>query len=305
MLNGYMYLGMTRVAEMLANVNPGHSRRLAREAAALKSDIRAGFAEAMAKSPVVPLGDGTWCPTAPPWCEARGPLCIFTRKGNCFTHGAFPARDSLLGPLYLVLHEVLDPREQAVDFLVNYHAELMHVRNVALSQPYYSPHPLAHLRRGETKAFLKAYYNGFAGLADRETYTFWEHYFHASPHKTHEEGWFLMQTRWMLYIEEGRTLRLLAGIPRAWLSDGQSITLDGVATYFGPLTLHVHSDLKKRRIDAEIEVASKAPPDAVEIRLPHPRHSKAVKVAGGRYLAGSETVRVEPFSNRARVTLRF
>ena len=39
-----------------------------------------------------------------------------------------------------------------------------------------------------SSAFLKAYYNPFAGLADRETYTFWEHYFHASPHKTHEEA---------------------------------------------------------------------------------------------------------------------
>ena len=61
-----------------------------------------------------------------------------------------------------------------------------------------------------------------AGLADRETYTFWEHYFHASPHKTHEEGWFLMQTRWMLWLEDGDTLKLLPGVPRAWLEQRQA-----------------------------------------------------------------------------------
>ena len=47
---------------------------------------------------------------------------------------------------------------------------------------------MIHLRRGEVKPFLKAYYNAVASLADRQTYTFWEHYFHASPHKTHEEA---------------------------------------------------------------------------------------------------------------------
>ena len=85
-------------------------------------------------------------------------------------------------------------------------------RNVAFSQPYYSRHDWVHLRRGETKAFLKDYYNSVAGLADRDTYTFWEHFFHQSPHKTHEEAWFLMQTRWMLYMEHGDTLEHWTGI---------------------------------------------------------------------------------------------
>jgi hypothetical protein len=50
------------------------------------------------------------------------------------------------------------------------------------------------------KPFLKTYYNPFSALADRETYTFWEHLYKVSVHKTHEEAWFLMETRWMLYL---------------------------------------------------------------------------------------------------------
>src|SRR5207249_4573088 len=118
-------------------------------------------------------------------------------------------------------------------------------RNVAFSQPYYSPHPWVHLRRGEVKQFLKAYYNGFASLADRETYSFWEHYFHASPHKTHEESWFLMQTRWMLYMEQGQTLKLLPGVPRAWLGNGKGIELVDAATYLGPLSFSLRSSLER------------------------------------------------------------
>ena len=81
-----------------------------------------------------------------------------------------------------------------------------------------------HLRRGEVKPFLKSYYNTVAGLADRDTYTFWEHYFGASPHKTHEEAWFLMDSRWMLYMERGEGLDLLPGIPRDYLQAGATLS---------------------------------------------------------------------------------
>ena len=179
------------------------------------------------------------------------------------------------------------------------------VRNVAFSQPYYSRHPEAHLRRGEVKAFLKAYYNLFAGLADRETYTFWEHYFRASPHKTHEEGWFLMQTRWMLYLEDGRTLRLLPGVPRAWLEDGKGIDLQNVASYFGPLSLRVESRVADRRITARVTCQADRRPGTVVLRLPHPQGRKAVAAAGGRYDAETETVCVDDFQGVAEVEVRF
>ncbi len=170
----------------------------------LKADIRDAFFAALASSPVLPLGDGRWCPTCPPWVESRGPLALHIDGSAWHTHGSMVTRDSLLGPLYLVYQEILEPPELPVSFLLDFHSELMTDRNVVFSQPYYSRHPWIHLMRGETKAFLKAYYNTMASLADRETYTFWEHYFRASAHKTHEEAWFLMETRWMLYLERGQ-----------------------------------------------------------------------------------------------------
>jgi len=305
MLNGYAYLGMARAAEMLAKVDLKESRRWAREAAALKQDIRTAFFEARARSPVVPLGDGTWAPSAPPWAESSGPVALYAEPAHWFTHGTFTARDSLLGPIYLILQEVIDPHEQAADFLVDWHAELMCVRNVALSQPYYSRHDYAHIRRGEVKPFLKTYYNAFTGLADRETYTFWEHYFHASPHKTHEEGWFLMQTRWMLWLEDGRTLRLLPGVPRAWLEHGKQIALRNVASYFGPISLQVESKVNDCVIEATIECRSDRQPQRVAVRLPHPCGLKAVAAHGGAYCPESETVLIEEFRDSAKVVLRF
>ncbi|MHB0998626.1 MAG: glucosidase family protein [Armatimonadota bacterium] len=305
MLNGYAYLGMSRVAEMLADIDPDQSARIAKEAEGLKADIRTALTECIAKSPVVPLGDGTWCPSVPPWAEGRGPVGLLTDEYKWFTHGGFVTRDSLLGPHYLAIQEVLEPNELPMTWILTYHNEIMHVRNVALSQPYYSCHPFSHIKRGEVKAFLKAYYNGFSGLADRETYSFWEHYMFCSPHKTHEEGWFLMQTRWMLYMEEGSTLKMLPAIPRAWMEHGKSIEIRDAATYFGCVTLKVDSEVGNNRITAKFACSTDRKPARVEIRLPHPQGRKAVRVSGGTYDAATESVVIEPFTGTADIVVEF
>lgn len=307
MLNGYAYIGMSRLAEMLSASEPELASAIAAEAEALREDITTEFRGSVSRSPVVPLGDGTWIPTAPPWVEHHGPLALYSEAAaRWLTHGSFVARDSLLGPLYLVFQEVLSPDSQEAEFLLQFHNELMCTRNVALSQPYYSIHPWVHLKRGEVKPFLKAYYNGFAGLADRETYSFWEHYWHASPHKTHEESWFLMQTRWMLYMEEGDSLRLLPGIPRKWLEDGSEIGLTDIATYFGPVTLQVESQLKEQgRIQASISCLTDRKPRSISLRLPHPDNRHPVKVSGGVYSAENETVVIDNFDGTAEITIQY
>jgi hypothetical protein len=305
MFNGYVYLGLSRMGEIFESLGLPEGAGWKAEAEGLKSDIRDAFFTALASSPVVPLGDGRWCPTCPPWVESRGPLALHIDGSAWHTHGSMVTRDSLLGPLYLVYQEVLEPHEPSVAFLLDFHSELMTDRNVVFSQPYYSRHPWIHLMRGETKAFLKAYYNTMASLADRETYTFWEHYFRASAHKTHEEAWFLMETRWMLYMEQGQTLHLLAGIPRSYMEDGKRIALTKVASYFGPLSLTVDSRLGQGHIDAVVECASAWRPERVELRIPHPAGIKAKKVEGGAYDAETERIVLEPFRGSAEVTVHF
>lgn len=305
MLNGYAYLGLSRVGEVLEGTDPSEAAKWRAEAGEFKADIRHAFFEVLGASPVVPLGDGRWCPTCPPWTGYRGPLTLHADGGTSFSHGTMLSRDSMLGPLYLIFQEVLDASEQATSFLLDYHCELMTQRNVAFSQPYYSRHPVIHLRRGETKPFLRAYYNTVASLADRETYTFWEHYFQASAHKTHEESWFLMDTRWMLYRERGQTLHLLAGIPRNYLADGNRIEIEKVASYFGPLSFRVLSNVGQGRIEARVECASERHPQRIEFRLPHPLGLKAIEAAGGTYDPETERVTIEPFIGRAEIVLRF
>jgi len=303
MLNGFAYVGMQRVGEILADINPKAAKRWSAEAKAWRNDIRKVVELVMAESPVIPLGDGTWSPTCPAWAEARGAAALHVDGTLCNSHHTTACRDSLIGPLYLILQEVVDAKEWLGECLLKSHQELFTYQNAGLSQPYYVRHDYAHLRRGETAAFLKAYYNQFSGLADRETYTFWEHYFGASVHKTHEEGWFLMQTRWMLWLEDGATLRLLQGVPRAWLEHGKEIKLEKVASYFGKFSLTINSHVETGRIEAAVKFHEAGrKPGKVVLRLPHPLGLKAVRCTGGKYDAATESVTV---TGNGQVMLEF
>ncbi|MFD2333801.1 hypothetical protein ACFSR7_31465 [Cohnella sp. GCM10020058] len=303
MLNAYAYLGLSRAAEMLASTDPAQAETLRAEAAALRGDIRRAYEDAMARGPVIPLGDGTWCPTVSPWAGGHGPAVLFAEPGEWYSHGAVGIRDSLCGPLYLVFGEIVDPDEPGAAFMLNAHRELLCLDNVAYTQPYYSRHPRIHLQRGEVRPFLQAYYYTMASMADRETYTFAEHLNpRISEHKTHEEAWFLMETRWMLYMEAGDTLQLLKGVPRRWLADGP-IVVSGAASYFGALTFKAELGADILRVSLACE--GRRGPANVEIRTPHPDYRRPVHVEGGVYDEASESVRIAGFGGRAVIELRF
>jgi len=303
MLNAYAYIGIKRVSEILSDIDPDNSIRLKNEAESWKRDIRNSLFNAMAHSPVIPLGDGSWCPTVPPWTEATGPLSLYVNPGNCFSHGTFTVRDVLLGPLYVIFCEVLDPWETASKMMLKYHSELFYQNNAAFSQPYYSRHAWLQLKQDLVKPFLKTYYTTFSSLADRETYSFWEHIYHVSSHKTHEEAWFLMETRWMLYMESGDTLKLLPGIPRCWMKNGEKIELENACSYFGLFNLIVKSDMKNKCIEAELKCDSERLPEIVTLRLPHPDGFKPVEITGGTYLDETESVLIKPFNGSGKVRL--
>lgn len=305
MLNGYAFLGLSRAAEMMADLDAQLSREWELEADALREDIRKSFLQAVSESPVVPLADGSWVRSAPPWPNQPGPLALDRGDKRWFTHGAFTPRDTLLGPLWLVFQEVLDPDEITSDEILAYQSDIFFEDNTALSQPYYSPHPLIHLRRGEVKPFLRAYYTMVAGLADPETYSFWEHYFHASPHKTHEEAWFLMQTRWMLYLEKGDELRLFPGIPRAWLFPGGRIRLNGVRSYFGELDASLDVGSDGSSVSIRVVCDPGRAPRVVTIRVPHPSGRIARSISTGVYDAHSEVISVNLVAGKASLRVGF
>ena len=306
-LNAGTYIGLARMVEMTAELDPDYSKTLKKEVDNYRHDIITSVYQAQAKAPVVPIKDGSWAPALPPWSEATGALHFYADGGNCFTHGSFFSRSALIGAHWLILSEVLEPTEQATHFILKTNQSPTTRENAAYSQPYYSRHDFIHVKRGDVKAFLKMYYNQFTALQDREIYAFWEHYYGCSQNKTHEEAWFLMQTRWMLYLEEKDTLAMLKTIPRQWLTDGKKIILDSVKSYFGSIYFKAESDLKNSTISAEIKIMEPVNrlPATITIRLPHPEGLKAATCQGGIYDCNTETITINNFSGQASVALKF
>ncbi len=305
MLNAYAYAGLRSAATLLQKTDPRFSDQLGEEADKFKTDLRTAFFDSLANGPVVPLADGTWSPTAAPWVGPTGPKCLFLDNKNWFTHGSATVRDDILGPIHLIIRNILDPKEQASNFILNYSNELMFSRNVASSEPYFFQHPELHLRRDEPKAFLKSYYNAFTALADRETYSWWEHFFHVSPHKTHETAGFLMQTRHMLWMEEGETLKLLPAVPRAWLESGKKIETQKCRQLLRPPLPHRQLRSSPRHPRSQHTLRRLPQTRAITIRLPHPSAQIPTSVQGGRYLPESETVILDDFPGAATIRLTF
>lgn len=296
MLNACSYVGLSRAAEMLCDLDPAYAQKFSAIAAELKDNIRESYQTNLAKSPVLPAADGSWYQAAAPWTEYAGPVTLYNDGGKWFTHGAFTGRD-VEGAAYLLLHGVIGMDEPWSEEIIKYYTELLMINNTGFSQSYYSPHPFIHAHRGEVKPFLKEFYSGFVSLADREIYSFWEHYFHASQHKLHEETWFLMRCRWMLCLEkyEKRELKLFAAAPRRWFADGEVIEVDGLCTYYGKVSYKAESGLSENRIRFEFKIDGSNHPAVkkLTVRLPHPQEKKAKYATAGVYDAQSETVTLE------------
>ncbi len=308
-LNAGCYAGLKRISEITKNIDSGYSAGLKKEVQEYRKDIREGFYHTQALSPVAPFGDGSWVPLMPSCVSQYGSSVLYAEGKNSFSHGVMASRDMLTGPIWLVILEVLFPDEKGVDFMLKSNQFPHTVDNACLGQPYYCRHDFAHIKRGETRAFLKAYYNQVTGIADRETYSFMEHYFGVprhGEHKTHEEAWFLMQTRWMLYLEEGNSITIFPAIPAKWLESGKKVEVKNAASYFGKISFNAVSRLDENNlITASFECGGGKKPDNVRIRLPHPRRLKALKAEGGNYDPASETVTVKGFNGKCDVRLFF
>jgi hypothetical protein len=114
-----------------------------------------------------------------------------------------------------------------------------------------------------------------------------------------------METRWMLYLEDGDTLRLFAGAPRAYFKPGATIAIEKAGSYFGALNFSARVSGDGNTITVSVDCSSERRPNKILVRVPHFKEAKPSSVEGGVYDAASETVTVGNFSGRAKVTLRY
>ena len=279
--------GLTAAAEVLAEAGHPQGERLVRDAKAYRDDLLAGFRESMIRSPVVRLRDGT--------CIPHHPSRLYWR-GRDFGW----IREVLEGSINLCT-TVLDPRSEEatwalkdyednryLDAPYNYPLDNFEAhwfsRGGFSMQPnllYFTP---PYLYRDQVEHFLRAFFNGFAACWRADIRAMTEHPLPtladwAGDHfKSSDEAMVAMWLRMMFIQEDGDTLYLGRGLPRAWLGSEEGVAIRNAATYFGRMSLAMCPAGGAKCIVAQIDPPLRKPPRRVVLRFRHPNKARIAEV---------------------------
>ena len=278
--NIYAGWGFLAAAGVLAEIEHPEAGRLAPEAQAFWSDLRAGFFAACARSPVVRLRDSTWVPHFPTRQERRGRDLGWLRE-------------VLEGACHLIYCGLIRPDEPAAAWILKDYED-----NLFLSAQYgyrvedferqwfdlggFSMQsnlllfPPLYLQRDEPKHYLRGYFNAFTSAFFPDTVTMCEHalpdlaHWRGDHFKSSDEansnGWL----RGMFLAEYGQDLFIGQAIPRAWFEHGKKMEIERAATHFGETSVVFISHVATGSITAHLELPQRNPPQRILLRLRHP-----------------------------------
>ncbi|MCX8170375.1 MAG: hypothetical protein N3E47_00165 [Candidatus Bathyarchaeota archaeon] len=292
--NAHAYRGLKSVAEVLSEINHPEAERLIREAEAYREDLLAGITEAMVRSPVVKLRDGTWVPHIPSRVDRRGRDIGWIRE-------------TLEGAMHLILCGLIDPHSKTAEWIMKDYEDNLYIseeygysvpspdfdrywfsRGGFSMQPNLYGFQIPYLLRGKNKHFLRAFFNAFAVAFYPDVYMLTEHPLPtmadwAGDHfKTSDESIACYCLRLMLIHEKGSTLTLMPAVPSKWLENGKHIYVENASTYFGTLSFTVESRVAEGFIKVYLKPPTRNPPKYIEIYVKHPSGLKIrdVKVDG-------------------------
>jgi len=315
-MEGYYYAGLRHAAEALGGIGHPEAGALAERARKLLQEILRAYAWTQSRAPVVALQNGAWVTQYPGQVHCPGP-----------TDGFFPGEDGNrswaydveLGAHQMVPQGVLDPASDEVTRMMDHMEDVQflsegwfdypaaasrkdwfNLGGFSKVQPYYCRNAEIYAMRDDVKPFVRSYFNILAAMLNTENLSLWEHFHNAGAwNKTHETGYFLQQTRFMLVLERSDALWIAPLLTSNWMQDGMVVAVRNAPTRFGKTSYRIASHVKSGWIEAVIEPPARVPPRELVVRLRHPdaKRMKAVYVNGARHAdfdAAKEVVRVKP-----------
>jgi hypothetical protein len=297
----YYWAAVARFADALATIDPAEGAKLQAEAEAYRKDLLAAVERTIALSPVVPVRDGTYHSVIPFACYVRG---LSTGAWGWKRDGS----GKHVGPMYWETVQsaaalispagVLSPRDVRVQGYLDVLEDRLLLENEYVN-PCVDKHDgfiagwqyqgglertsNMHLAGDDIPVFIRSFLNCYAiDILPNSGYIFNEHAVHGPPDKIFEEAAFLERFRNLLVMEQGDTLWLARATPRAWLEQGQKISVKNAPTYFGLVSYEIVSDVDNGKITATVGLPSRNPPKSVRLRLRHPKAApiKSVTVNG-------------------------
>jgi len=286
--NAYAGWGFRAAAWALAEIGHPQAGLMGQEAEAFNRDLRQGFFEACARSPMVRLRDATWAPHFPARQE---------RRGRDFGW----LREVLEGPCHLIYCGQVAFDEPAASWIIKDYED-----NLFLSEQYgYQAEdferqwfdlggfsmqsnlllfPPIYLDRDEPRHYLRGYFNGFVSAYFPDTATMCEHalpdlaHWRGDHFKSSDEansnGWL----RSMFLAEHGPDLYVGQALPRAWFRHGQQMRIEGAATYFGEASVAFTSEAAAGLITVRLTPPTRNLPDRIYVRVRHPEATPIASV---------------------------
>jgi hypothetical protein len=329
-VNAVAVQGMTRMAQVLADLGAPEASYYAGEAAAYKRDLRDAVLRACRQAPVVRLRDNTYIPFVPvrPYERQRifGPQLVgyYSRYRQKMTtmFRLSATREVFASPVMLLDAGIFEVNERLADWVLddwednrtlstplglNVHGwvddEYWFSRGGMVWEANYQNPILAYVRRREVAAAIRVLYNDFVSCyypdvnAFTEEYREWRH--GSGPfYKSSDEARFLYRLRDFLVHEEGEELWLAAGAPRRWLADGQAIEVHGAPTYFGPVSYRLRSTQARVEASVELPVRNRFRAAWLVIRAPEGKKIRSVE------LDNEPWKDFDPASERIRLPLK-
>jgi len=288
--NVYSWWGMDNAARALADIGHPAAKRLLADAESYRDDILAAWTEAMHRSPVVKLRDGSWIPHVPPDVHRRG------RSFGWIT-------ETLEGAIHMIRCGLLEPRDPISTWIIKDFEDNLYIseqygydlkgddfrrywfsRGGISMQANLLCNPVVYWLRDEPKHFLRAYFNAFAASYFPDTRMMTEHAlpnigdWRGDHYKSSDESNSTYWLRMMFVQERGDELWLGAAIPRYWLADGREIGVQNAATYFGPVSVRLTSHSGKGFIEMTLDPPKRNPPKKIVARFRHPDGRRIVHV---------------------------
>jgi hypothetical protein len=287
--------GFDALSAALADFGYPDAARLQADARGYHEDFMRSMEEARVRCPVVRLRDGTYVP--------KYPSRVYER-GRC--HGWL--RETLEGSIHLLITGLLPADSPEANWILKDFEDNLYIsdtygyaipafNNFWFSRGGFSMQanllggPLPYLYRDEIKHYLRGYFNGLASAYYPETRMCNEHSlpelgYPAGDHfKTSDEAQSTYWLRLVFVHEDGDDLYLGQAIPRYWLTDGRNVGIERAASYFGPLSLRITSEVGQGRIKAVVTPPTYDRLKHIYLRLRHPEGKpiKSVTLNGKAY----------------------
>ncbi len=300
-LNGYYQAGLESASRALMTIDNPAGKDLWEDASQFARDIRRAFEWTQARTPVVPLRDGTWVQAYPGRLYCPGPTGRFFPGEDANRSWCY---DVELGAHHLVPQGVIHPNEESVSRMKEHmedaqfladgwfdypreknEADWFNLGGFSKVQPYYTRNAEIYAMTGDVKPFIRSYFNSLASLLNTENLSLWEHFHNVGGwNKTHETGYFLQQTRWMFVTDRRGPLWLAPFIPERWLEDGKVVEVRNAPTRFGKVSYRIESNIARGHIAATLDIPRHHDLSEVALRLRHPEGKTPTKVTiqGGR-----------------------